>query len=355
MSNYRKIIEQQYVANTAPLATIKNLAANTIVSNLTGSAAAPVANTKASVAAALIDDTTTTTNNIWSASKTNTEIQNKINGNSWKDAVKAASTQDLTSETFGATGVTYANGTLGVGATLTQDDATDGAFGSLDGIAITLNDRILIMDQTAGAENGIYELTTVGDGSSTPWVLTRVIDADTSEELDSATVTVQQGTTKGDIPYTQTSSAATIGTTSLTFVQINGAGSINAGDGLTKTGNTLNVGAGTGISVDANTVSVTADVMRLTPADISSSTTVASLSHNYCNTSGGAFTVFLPSSPTANTYVEFFLGVAGNTLTIDGNSNNILNGDTATTTTLSVVGEKIALRYNVSASTYYWF
>jgi hypothetical protein len=82
----------------------------------------------------------------------------------------------------------------------------------------------LINDQTAGAENGIYELTTVGDGASIPWVLTRVTDADTSAELDSAAIFVQQGATCGDKGYTQTASGATIGTTALTFVQFTGTG-----------------------------------------------------------------------------------------------------------------------------------
>jgi hypothetical protein len=40
------------------------------------------------------------------------------------------------------------------------------------------------------------------------------------------------------------------------WVQFTGAGQINAGDGLTKDGNTLNVGRGDGISVGADTVNV---------------------------------------------------------------------------------------------------
>lgn len=181
------------------------------------------------------------------------------NGLSWKDAVKASTTQDLASESFGTSGVTYANGTAGVGATLTQDVASDGAFGSLDGISFSAGDRILVKDQTAGAENGIYELTTVGDGSTTPWVLTRVTDADEAAEVPSMACFVQQGTTYADTGWTQTADSVTMGTTALTFTQFTGLGEITAGTGLSKTGNTLNVGdINRGVQVNADDLEVDA-------------------------------------------------------------------------------------------------
>jgi len=177
-------------------------------------------------------------------------------GLNWKDATKAATTQDLASESFGTTGVTYANGTSGVGATLTQDDANDGAFGSLDGISISQGDRVLVKDQTSSLEDGVYELTEAGDGSTTPWVLTRVTDADESGELDSAAVLVQQGTTHADQQYVQTADAPTVGTTSLTWTRFGGLAQVTAGAGLTKTADTIDVGAGNGITVNADDVDV---------------------------------------------------------------------------------------------------
>jgi len=188
-----------------------------------------------------------------------TFVEANLAGLSWKDAVKASSTQDLTSESYGASGVTYANGSSGVGATLTQDDATDGVFGSLDGISISVNDRVLIMDQGTGAQNGIYELTTAGNGVDVAWVLTRVTDCDESAEIDSAAIFVQQGSTKADIGYTQTADSPTIGTTALTWVQFNGAANIVAGTGLTKSGNTINAIGGNGITANANDLAVDLD------------------------------------------------------------------------------------------------
>lgn len=156
-------------------------------------------------------------NDATNKSYVDTSVANINAGLHWKKDVLAASTQDLTSETYGASGVTYANGTAGAGATLTQDVPGDGAFGSLDGVSISQDDRVLIKDQTAGAENGIYELTEPGDGASTAWVLTRVVDADVASELDGATTKTQQGTTQADKWYHQTASNLTIGTTSLTW------------------------------------------------------------------------------------------------------------------------------------------
>lgn len=72
----------------------------------------------------------------------------------------------------------YVNGTsdstggLGVGATLTA--AVNGAL-ILDGIGVTINQRVLVKDQTDAKQNGIYVTTNPGD-AVTKWVLTRATD-----------------------------------------------------------------------------------------------------------------------------------------------------------------------------------
>jgi hypothetical protein len=70
---------------------------------------------------------------------------------------------------------TYNNGTAGVGATLTNAGTL--AAISIDGVTLSLDDRVLIDTQTNAAHNGIYYVSTVGDGA-TAWVLTRATDAD---------------------------------------------------------------------------------------------------------------------------------------------------------------------------------
>ena len=69
----------------------------------------------------------------------------------------------------------YDNGTSGVGATLTNTGTL--AAITIDGVALNLNDRVLIDTQTNAAHNGIYYVSTVGDGV-TAWVLTRTTDTD---------------------------------------------------------------------------------------------------------------------------------------------------------------------------------
>ncbi len=91
---------------------------------------------------------------------------------SWFKPCRTATTVNLTS--------TYANGTSGVGATLTA--TSNGAIGSIGGIAVALNDRILVKDQTTKLQNGIYYVTALGDGSN-PWVLTRDLDLNQSDEI----------------------------------------------------------------------------------------------------------------------------------------------------------------------------
>ena len=72
----------------------------------------------------------------------------------------------------------YANGTsdstggLGVGSTLTA--AVNGAL-ILDGIGVTINQRVLVKDQTDAKQNGIYVTTNPGD-AVTKWILTRATD-----------------------------------------------------------------------------------------------------------------------------------------------------------------------------------
>jgi len=129
-----------------------------------------------------------------------------------KESVFAASTAALT--------VTYDNGTLGVGATLTNAD-TMAAF-SLDGLSPSATDRVLIKDQASGFQNGIYTVTTVGDGS-TNWVLTRATDNDTAAEMLPGTLSIVEngGTENSLTSWLQTSTVTTVGTDSVTYAQFN--------------------------------------------------------------------------------------------------------------------------------------
>lgn len=133
---------------------------------------------------------------------------------------------------------------------------------ALDGV--TLSDpadvgvRVLVKNEIGGNApyNGIYTVTAVGDGSN-PWVLTRATDADTNTEVTPGMfVFVEQGTAWADSGWVLTTDGAiTLGTTNLTFVQFSAAGQSIAGNGLTKTGNTIDV-VGTADRITANVDSI---------------------------------------------------------------------------------------------------
>jgi len=154
------------------------------------------------------------------------------------DDVEAATTEALAA-------CTYDNGTAGVGATLTED-AANGALAAIDGVTLTLNQRVLVKNQADTFENGIYQLSQVGTGAA-KWILTRVTDMDQSAEIAHTFVFVKSGgTTYGDTGFVCTSQPelTTVGTDPITWSQFSAAGHITAGTGLTKTGNTLNIDFG---------------------------------------------------------------------------------------------------------------
>jgi hypothetical protein len=135
----------------------------------------------------------------------------------------------------------------------------NGALAAVDGVTLVLNDRLLLKDGAADTDNGLWYVTQVGDGS-TPYKLARTTDADSSAEVTAGLfVFVEEGTTNADSGWLLTTdNPITINTTPLAFTQVSGLGQITAGAGLTKTGNTLNVGAGTGITVNADDVQISA-------------------------------------------------------------------------------------------------
>ena len=176
-----------------------------------------------------------------------------------KDAVRAATTANLTA--------TYANGSSGVGATLTNS-GTQAAF-TVDSIVLSVGERVLVKNQSTAFQNGIYTVTTAGT-VSTNWVLTRAIDNDSNAtvlEVEGGDFCfVQEGTVNADNGFVVTTNGAiTIGTTGIDYVQFSGAGQITAGDGLTKTGNTLNVvGTTDRISIAADAVDISANYVGQT-------------------------------------------------------------------------------------------
>lgn len=112
----------------------------------------------------------------------------------------------------------YANGTAGVGATLTK--STAGALPAQDGVTLGVGDLLLVKNQAAPAQNGLYVVTNAG--GSAAWVLTRSPLFDTAAKIKEGELFVpQQGTTQANLIYEYVgNSAPVVGTDAISFTQI---------------------------------------------------------------------------------------------------------------------------------------
>ena len=108
---------------------------------------------------------------------------------------------------------------------------------TVDGVALSVGDRVLVKNQSTGSENGIYVVASSG------W--SRAADADADSEVTAGLFTfVEEGTVNGDAGFSLTTNGSiTVGTTALSFSQFSGAGNITGGDGIQKSGSELSIDA----------------------------------------------------------------------------------------------------------------
>lgn len=121
-------------------------------------------------------------------------------------------------------------------------------------VTLVTGDRVLVKNQSTASENGIYTV----NASGAP---TRATDFDSTAEVTPGAFTfVEEGTVNADSGWVLTTDGSiTVGSTGLTFALFSVAGTILAGDGLSKTGNVLNVGGTSDrITVNADTVDIAA-------------------------------------------------------------------------------------------------
>lgn len=227
---------------------------------------------------------------------------------------------------------TYNNGTSGVGATLTNAGTQVALV--IDGVTVSVNDRVLVYQQTTQTQNGIYVVTDTGSGS-TNWVLTRSSDADTyvinsaNGLSEGSTVFVQEGSTGAGESYTcNTSGVITFGTTNITFAQISSAQIYSAGTGLTLSGtqfsitNTGTAGTyGSASAVPVFTTNAQGQVTSVTNTSIA--ITGAAVSGNIAGQAGS-----VANALTAGTYLTSggtYDGSAARTFAVDATSANTVS------------------------------
>lgn len=162
---------------------------------------------------------------------------------------------------------------------------------TVDGIALSANDYVLVAAQTTAANNGVYTVNDVGS-AGTPWVLQRANQADTFAKNAGSIVTVREGTSNADKIFLCTSNTGTLGSTALDWRPIHDAYIANLIDNST---NGLVVKNGT--TSASRTLQVTGSGLTITNGDGTAgnpSFTLASASDNTASTvvfrdSTGAF------------------------------------------------------------------
>lgn len=122
---------------------------------------------------------------------------------------------------------------------------------TVDGVALSVGDRVLVKNQTNAADNGIYTV------QNAAWTRSEDADNNPGNEVSGGMFTfVEEGTVNADSGWVLSSvtGQAVLGTDALTFSQFSGAGQIVAGIAISKTGNTLdvNVAANSGIIVNGS-------------------------------------------------------------------------------------------------------
>jgi hypothetical protein len=339
-----------FTPSTATTGAITLAGTLAVANGGTGATVAATARTNLSAAASGANTDITsialTTGTISTAPSGGTDIVNKTyadsiaSGINFHQSVRLATVAALPANT-------YNNGTSGVGATLTAN--ANGAL-SVDGVAVVAANRILVKNEVAQANNGVYTVTQVGDGS-TPYILTRATDFDSAgtgvDQIDAGDFfLVTAGSTLANTSWVQqTPLPITVGTTGIVFLQFGAPITYSAGTGLSLAGTVFSLTApvavslgGTGISsvgTAGNVLTSNGTVWTSQPPSAGGITYTTVKTSSYTavdsegvqtNTSGGGFTVALPATPAVGDQViviDTASSWAANNLTVGRNGSTI--------------------------------
>lgn len=243
-----------------------------------------------------------------------------VEARAFKDACRVATAAALT--------VTATTTTLTNAGTL--------ASIAIDGISLSVGDRVLVKDQATTAQNGIYTVTTVGSGA-VAWVLTRGTDSDTWNDLPGAVVAVEQGTANDNTVWLSTTAiGGTLGSTAITWQLVSNA-QVAAVGNLATTGLFARTAANT---FTARSIAVSGTGLSVTNANgVAGDPTVTS---NATNTNTGNTIVARDASG------NFSAGTI--TATLSGSATSATTATTATSAATWTTGRTIALTGGVTGT-----
>jgi hypothetical protein len=229
-------------------------------------------------------------------------------------------------------------------------------------VALTAGMRILVKNQTASADNGIYL------AASGAW--TRSLDANTYDELLAAYLFILSGTLGGSAWVNSNSPGGTLGVTPITFVQFSNTALYTAGTGLTLTGYQFSITpvgtAGTYGSASAVPVfvtnasgqvtSVTNTSIAITNAQVSGLGTMSTQNANAVAITGGSIngttvgaTTAAAVTGTVVTASSYFSGPGTN---LTGTASGLsIGGNAATATTAGSVTNSLTINSGGSGGT----
>lgn len=202
-------------------------------------------------------------------------VDNLLNGFNWKSPVLVATTTNIT---------------------LSGEQTIDGV--------LTSSSRVLVKDQSTQTENGIYV------SSSGAW--SRAADANSTAELNCATVIVEQGSLNADKGFQQITDSPTIGVSNIIWVQNFGSGVYTAdGQGIELSGITFS------LELDGTTLSKSASGLKIASGGITNTeinasagislSKLASLTSNRLLTSNGSG--IISASSVTDTEAGYLSGV----------------------------------------------
>jgi len=208
---------------------------------------------------------------------------------------------------------------------------------TIDGYSVLAGNRVLVKNQTATADNGIYV------ASASAW--TRATDMDVWAEVPGAYTVVLNGSQANTAWVSTSADTGTIGVTPITFVQFSGVSTYYAGTGLTLASNTFsitNIGtAGTYGSASVVPVfitnaqgqvtSVTNTTIAIANTQVSGLGTMSTQNANAVAITGGSIDGTTVGLTTATT-------VKGTTITATTQFSGPGTGLTGTATSLSIGG-----------------
>lgn len=147
----------------------------------------------------------------------------------------------------------YSNGASGVGATLVA--VATGVL-TIDGAAVATNNLIVVKDEVAQANNGIYKCTTAG-AIGVAYILTRATNMDQATEIGQAYSFVTAGTTNQNTSWNVNAGTYVVGTTAIVWNQFSASPILIGGSAIDVTGNIID------LEVDNVTLEVAADAVQI--------------------------------------------------------------------------------------------